>query len=43
VARLRDEHSGYHPNELMNAYLADADPRSTETNTSPNIISLVTG
>jgi hypothetical protein len=29
AARLRDELSGYHPNELIDAYLADAEPRRT--------------
>jgi UDP:flavonoid glycosyltransferase YjiC (YdhE family) len=29
VAQLRDELSGYHPNELIDAYLADAEPRRT--------------
>ncbi len=29
VVRLRDELSGYHPHELIDAYLADAESRRT--------------
>jgi UDP:flavonoid glycosyltransferase YjiC (YdhE family) len=44
VARLRDELSAYHPNELIDAYLADDEARRPQTNSPDDlVISLAPG